>query len=135
MREQEPRRIVEPVAVLDHDQRRHHQDPLEERLDRPVELVAARRRIERRRLGGRVDLGVEGDREQREPRREVGHHPGHERLQHRPGLGRAAVGRDADELAERRSHRAERLGRGVLLGGPVELLEPERERPQLLHES
>ena len=123
------------MAVLDHEQGRHHQDPLEEGLDGPVELVAARGRVECGRLRGGVDLRVERDREQRQPRCQVGHHPRHERLQHRPGLGGGAVGRDADELAQRRPDGGERLGRRVLLGRPVELLEAERERPQLLHEA
>ena len=135
VREEETRCVVEPVAVLDHDQRRHHQDPLEERLDRPVELVAACGRVERRRLGGGGDHCVEGDREQRQPRRQVGHHPCHERLQHRSGLSRGAIRRDADELAQQSANGREGLCRRILLSRPVELLKAECERPDLLHEA
>ena len=134
VREEEARRVVEPVPVLDHEQRRHHQDPLQECRGGPVELPAARGRIERRCLRGRVDLGVEGNREQRQPRREVGHHPGHERLQHRAGLGRGAVGRDADELTQRCPDRRKGLRRRVVLRGSVELLEAEGQRAQLVDE-
>ena len=41
LQEQRTRRVVEPVRVLDDDERRHHQDPLEERLDGLEQLVAA----------------------------------------------------------------------------------------------
>jgi hypothetical protein len=66
------------VCVLDDYERRHHQHPLEERRHRRLELVAAPLGVERVDVGSRRDLGVEGDREQRQPRRKVGHHRRHE---------------------------------------------------------
>ena len=84
--EQEPRRVVEPVRVLEDEQRRHHQHALEERLDGLEQPVAARRRVERVGLRRRQHVRVERDREQRQPRREVGHHAGDERRELRAGL-------------------------------------------------
>ena len=74
MGDEETRCVVEPVRVLDHDQRRHHQDALEERRHRLVQPVARRRRIEDAALGGRGHRRVERDREERKPGREIGHH-------------------------------------------------------------
>ena len=54
--------------------------------------------------------------------------------EHRAGLGGRAIGRDADELAQRRADRRVRLRRRVVLRRRLQLLEAERERPELLHE-
>ena len=77
-------------------------------------------------------LGVEGDREQRQPRREVGHHrrsrtascapaSSRERSGVMPASGRSEVAPDENGSVD-----------GVLLGRRRQLLEAERERPQLV---
>ncbi len=122
------------MGVLEDDQRRHHQDALEEGLDRLDELLATCGRIKRVRLGRRHHLGVEGDREQREPRREVGHDARDEGAQQRAGLITRAVRRDACKLSQKIAPRVERRRRRVLLRGRVQLREAERERAELVHE-
>ena len=122
------------MRVLDDEQRRHHQHALEERLDGLEELLAARRRVERVGLRRRQHLGVERDRQQRQPRREVGHHAGDERRELRAGLLARAVRRDARELAEQVAPGEERRRRRVLLAGGRQLREAERERAQLADE-
>ena len=74
VREHEARGVVEPVRVLEDDQRRHQEHAHEELLDGVVELVARGTPASiALRLGRRLDRRVERDREQRQPRREVGH--------------------------------------------------------------
>ena len=79
-------------------------------------------------FGRRRRLGVERHREQRQPRRKIGHRGGHEGRELRACFLARAVGNDADELAQRVPPGAVRHGARVLLAGEAQLSEAERER-------
>ena len=99
LREDELRRVVEPVRVLDQDRRRHQQEPHQELVDDLVQPVAPERGIDLVHLRRRRHLGVERQREQRQPHREVRHHAGDERGQLRAGRVRRVLGEDARRAA------------------------------------
>ena len=67
-RSRKRRRVVDPVHVLDDDQRRHQQHPRHELGDDLVQLVAAEGGVDLVRLRRRRHLGAERDGQQRQPR-------------------------------------------------------------------
>ena len=66
------RGLVHPVGVLEEERRGPRQQALEQGLDGAVEAGAAERRLELVHLTGRGDRDVERNREQGEPRHELG---------------------------------------------------------------
>ena len=98
--EQEARGVVQPVPVLDDEERRHEQHPLQERADDLVQPVEARACGHGVHLGRVRHLGVERHREQREHRGEVGHGAADERRQDLPCLRTPGSLGDADEAPQ-----------------------------------
>ena len=74
LREQELRRVVQPVHVLNEDHRRHEQHAGEELVEDVVQPIAPERGIDLVDLPGVRHFGVERQGEQRQPLSEVGHH-------------------------------------------------------------
>ena len=129
------RRVVDPVCVLEDDERRHHQHAEQELLDRPEEALAPERRLDLLGLRCHRHFGVEGNREQREPGRELGHHGLDPGLQAIAGLGRALRFGDSRERAQQRAKRQVGDGHPVLVAARDELREADRHGLQLFDEA
>ena len=121
--EEETRCVVDPVRVLDDDERRHHQHSLQERRHRRLEPKAALLGVEGVDFGRRRRLGVERHREERKPPRKIGHRGCDEGRELRAGHLTRAGGNDADELPQRIPPSAVRHGLRVLLPGEAQLSE------------
>ena len=134
MEEEPVRGVIHPVRVLDDDQRRHHQHPEQELLDRLEDALAAEGGLDLLALRRRRDLGVERDRQQGEQGHELGHHGLDPRRQARAGLLRALGVGDAGERPQQRAEREVGHGDGVLVAARGEVREPDRQRLQLLDE-
>ena len=105
MQEDAVRGVVDPVCVLEDDERGHHQHAEQELLDRLEDALATERRLDLLGFRRHRHFGVEGDREQREPGRELGHDgldPGLEAI---AGLGGALRIGDSGERAEQGAKR------------------------------
>ena len=131
MCEEELRRVVEPVHVLDDEQRGHHQQPFDQRRECLVASIPCAGRIERVDVRGRAEPRVERKREQRQPGGQVGGHGSDEERELLPGLVPRSIGRDSDQLPEKRPECSEWLSLRVRLAGHVELLEPDCEGARL----
>ena len=123
LREHELGGIVEPVRVLDHDRGRHHQHPRQQLVEHVVQPVAPEHRVDLVDLRRGRHLGVEGQREQRQPVGEIGHRRLGEGGQLRAGRVRGLVRQDADEGTEEGAQRRERRRRGVRLAAGAQDLE------------
>ncbi len=128
-------RIVDPVPVLDDEERRHQQDAGEQRPDALVQPVAPELRLELVDLGRRGNLGIEGNGDQRRQRRQVGHHRGDPGHQGSAGLARVHLRGQADERPQQITEHRVRRRRRVLVAAAVELREAERLLPQLLEQA
>ena len=125
-REQLGRRLVHVVRVLDLDQRMAGQHDLEIAVHRLVQLGPAVLLGEHLDFGRRGQVDVEGDREQRQPRHEVGHlraHVGFDGLQH---VGIARVPSDAHHFPQQLAPQDVRRGRGIGFAHGVQLAELRR---------
>ena len=134
MEEEPVRALVHPVRVLDDDQRRRDQHPEQELLDGLEDALAAEGGLDLLAFRRRRDLGVEGNRQQREQGHELGHHGLDPRRQARAGLLRALGLGDAGERPQQRAEREVGHGDGVLVAARGEVREPDGQRLQLLDE-
>ena len=135
MEEDAVRRVVDPVRVLEDDERGHHQHAEQELLDRLEDALATERRLDLLGFRRHRHFGVEGDREQRQPGRELGHDGLDPGLQAIAGLGWALRIGDSGERAEQRAKRQVGDGHPVLVAARDELREADRHRLQLLDEA
>ena len=134
-RQHELRSVVQPVRVLDHEQRWHQQHAGQELVEDVVQAIAPERRLDLVDLGSVRDVGIERQREQRQPLGEVGHHGLCERRQLGAGALARLVRESADQRPEHRPERPEGRRRRIGLAVRTEDLEPDGARDHLLHES
>ena len=135
MEEDAVRGVVDPVRVLEDDQRGHHEHAEQEMLDRLEDPFAPEGRLDLLGLRRHGNLGVERNREEREPGREVGHHGLDPRLQPATGLGRGLRLGDPCERPEQRAKGLVGDGHPVLIAARDELREADRLGPELLDEA
>ncbi len=110
--EHELRRVVEPVRVLEDDRRRHHQQPHQELVEHVVQAVAAERRVDLVDLGRRCDLGVERQREERQPQsRGPASTVCTNAVSFAPAASGVVVREDPDQRPQERAERCERRRR------------------------
>ena len=122
------RGLVHPVGVLEEERGRSRKQALEEGLDGTVESGATERRLELVHLTGRRDGDVERNREQGEPRHELGRDVVEATAEHAVDVGTRAVA-DTDDLAQELAE--SEVGRSglVLLARPAQDRHPLRVAP------